>query len=134
MKKFIIITLLLLGLLFLFKINPFVLNKNEVPKKSETGKKIGVEQKISGDKKTETFQKYETEANKTALDLLRRSASVVTKGEKENAYIVEINGRKADERKNEFWAFYLNGKTAQVGAGSYKLKNGDKIEWKIENY
>ena len=46
----------------------------------------------------------------------------------------KINGRRVDDRKNEYWAFYLNGKMAQIGAGSYQLKNGDKIEWKIETY
>ena len=134
MKKLILIILLLPGLLFLFKINPLVLNKNKDPKKSETGKKISVEQKITGINKAEASQKYGIGVNKTALDLLRRSASVVAKGDKENAYIVEINGRRVDDRKNEYWAFYLNGKMAQIGAGSYQLKNGDKIEWKIETY
>lgn len=70
----------------------------------------------------------------TALDYLKSRAKVETKGEGVNAYIVSISGRKADESKREYWAFYINGKLSEVGAGSYILKNGDKIEWKIANY
>ena len=80
------------------------------------------------------FVKHEIIAGKTALDLTKEKADVVTKGEKENAYIIGINGIGAQNSKKEFWAFYINGKLATVGAGSYKLKEGDKIEWKIEKY
>ena len=56
------------------------------------------------------------------------------RGEGKNAYVTGINGREADTKKKEYWAFYVNGKPATVGAGSYILKQADKIEWKIENY
>ncbi len=80
------------------------------------------------------FVKHEISAGKTALDLTKEKADIVTKGEKENTYIIGINGIAAQNSKKEFWAFYVNGKLATVGAGSYKLKEGDKIEWKIEKY
>lgn len=48
--------------------------------------------------------------------------------------IISINGRKADPDKKEFWAFYVNGEMAQVGAAEYITKGTDKIEWKIETY
>ncbi len=70
----------------------------------------------------------------TALQLLSISHKIIEKGEKENAYITEIDGRLASETNKEFWAFYVNGKQAQVGAGSYLIKNNDTIEWKIETY
>ncbi len=44
-----------------------------------------------------------------------------------------IEGRAANSEK-EFWSFYVNGKQAETGAGSYILKNNDTIEWKIEAY
>ena len=46
-------------------------------------------------------------------------------------YVTSINGEKEDSGKN-FWAFYINGKQSKIGAGDYKLKNGDKIIWKLE--
>lgn len=74
-------------------------------------------------------------AGSTALQLLIATEHKVSmKGEKENAFITAINGRVADAAKHEFWAFYVNGKQAVVGAGTYRVKNNDTIEWKIETY
>ena len=70
----------------------------------------------------------------TALELLREAVEVETKGEGISAYVTSIDGLEAEESKKEFWSMYVNGKMASVGAGSYILKNGDIIEWKIENY
>ena len=80
------------------------------------------------------FIKQEIISGKTALDLTKEKANIKTKGEGVNAYITEINGQEALNSKKEYWAFYVNGKMAEVGAGSYQLKDGDKIEWKIEKY
>ncbi|HEX7543097.1 MAG TPA: DUF4430 domain-containing protein [Patescibacteria group bacterium] len=80
------------------------------------------------------FIKQDIAINKTALDLTKEKAKIVTKGEGVNAYVIEINGKLAEDSKKEFWAFYVNDKIAEVGAGSYKLKDGDKIECKIEKY
>lgn len=74
------------------------------------------------------------EDNATALDLIRQKAKVITQGEGQNAFVTEINGKRADNSKKEYWAFYINGKMASVGAGSYQLQNNDKIVWKIEKY
>lgn len=129
-KKFIII--FLFAVVFVIYKYGFSRSNNPTgPKSVKVADKIFVEQKLQND---ESFNKYEVEVNKTALDLLKQSTDVVTKGEKENAYVTEISGRTAEETKKEFWSFYINGKMSAVGAGSYLLKNGDKIEWKIENY
>lgn len=74
---------------------------------------------------------YQIEAGKTALDLLKSSHQVKTKeytgiGE----FVEEIDGIKPDS--SHFWAFYVNGKSSDVGASSYKPQSGDKIEWKLE--
>ncbi|MEI6533019.1 MAG: DUF4430 domain-containing protein [Candidatus Roizmanbacteria bacterium] len=84
--------------------------------------KISKENKISVKDKT------------TALTVLQINNKVVMKGEKEMAFVTGINNRLADDSKHEFWALYVNGKQAQVGAGSYIVKQGDTIEWKIETY
>ena len=87
--------------------------------------------KLAGEK---NFSKSEVVVGKTALDLTKEKANIKTKGEGVNAYVTEINGQEALNSKKEYWAFYVNGKMAEVGAGSYKLKEGDKIEWKLANY
>lgn len=79
-------------------------------------------------------QNVEVEEGKTALDLTKQVTTVETKGEGQNAFITGIGGRVADTAKKEFWEFTVNGKPADVGAGSYKVKNGDKIEWRITTY
>ena len=70
----------------------------------------------------------------TALGLLKQTTKVKTRGDGQNAFVIEINDKVANDKKKEYWAFYINGKLSPVGAGSYELKNADKIEWKIENY
>jgi hypothetical protein len=90
---------------------------------------ITVTQAVEGsnfNKPTEVVQEGET-----ALDLLKRDHQVDTKiysgmGE----FVISIDGIKPDSKR--FWAFYLNGKSSSVGASGYKLKDGDKIEWKLE--
>ena len=79
-------------------------------------------------------QEVGIEEGKTALDLTKKVAKVQTKGEGRDAFVVSIDGKIADSAKKEFWEFLVNGKPAEVGAGSYKLKDGDKIEWRISNY
>lgn len=80
------------------------------------------------------FTSYKIDNGKTALDLLKKTTNIETKGEGLNAYVIKIKGIEAKSDAKEYWAFYVNGKASTVGAGSYKLKSGDKIEWKIETY
>lgn len=75
---------------------------------------------------------YQIKENTTALDLLKTSHQVETKdygslGE----MVVSVDSMKA--RVDQFWAFYVNGKLANVGAGSYILRNHDKVEWKLNS-
>lgn len=104
-------------------------NKIIPGKKIEQASLISIKQAVGGKKKNEQIK-----IGATALQLLNSTHVVVTKGEKENAFITSIDGRAADSQKREFWAFYVNGKQAQVGAGSYFVKKNDTIEWKIETY
>ncbi|MEH7546699.1 MULTISPECIES: DUF4430 domain-containing protein [Bacillaceae] len=43
-----------------------------------------------------------------------------------------INGVKAGE--NQFWAFFINGISAQMGPDSYVLQNGDKITYRLTDF
>ncbi|WP_425956895.1 DUF4430 domain-containing protein [Xylanimonas sp. McL0601] len=82
-----------------------------------------------------TEASYQGVAGKTALELLLQLDPTATAdGEGANAFVTSIGGRKADQSKNEFWAFYVNGKQAQVGAGSYTMTDGDEITWKLETF
>lgn len=74
---------------------------------------------------------YDGVAGKNALALLKASHATETKSYKGLGELVtSIDGVKADSK--HFWSFYLNGEQAQVGAGSYTTKSGDKITWKLE--
>ncbi len=113
-------------------------NTKQVTKQTEVvssvKSEVTVYQKITIDDKTQNFTAYEAQTDETALTLLQRTAQVKMTGEGQNAYVTEINGRKADDKKKEYWAFLVNNKLANVGAGSYKIIKGDKIEWKIETF
>lgn len=74
---------------------------------------------------------YEGEDNTDALTLLKERASI-----KQNALgmVTTINKREAKDQAKEYWAFYVNGEMATVGAAEYITKEGDRIEWRIETY
>ncbi len=74
---------------------------------------------------------YDGVEGKNALELLKTKATVVTKDSAYGEYVDSING-VAGGTDGKYWAFYVNGQMAQVGAADYKTKAGDKIEWKFE--
>lgn len=75
--------------------------------------------------------KYQGVEGKTALELLKNSHTVTTKQFSFGEMVVAIDG--VEPAPNEaYWAFYVNGSLAAVGAGSYVTKNGDQIEWRLE--
>lgn len=77
---------------------------------------------------------YNGQDGKTALELLQSVATIETSGDGEMAFVTSINGVKADPSANQFWAFYINGQSASVGAGSYITKNSDTISWKLDTF
>ena len=76
---------------------------------------------------------YEGVSNETALATLKKLIAVETTSSDFGEQVMSINGLTADSSK-EFWAFYVNGQMASVGAGSYISSAGDKIEWKLETF
>lgn len=74
---------------------------------------------------------YKGESGKDALTLLKQKATVEVD---KSGLVISINGRKADNGKREFWAFYVNGKSASVGPADYQTQDTDTIEWKIDKY
>jgi hypothetical protein len=78
---------------------------------------------------------YEGQDGRTALELLLESdPSAAVSGEGEMAYVTSIGGRAADDSKNEFWALYVDGEMATVGAGSLVTTTGQEITWKLETF
>lgn len=72
---------------------------------------------------------YAGQDGKNALELLQQKNSVDVSAQ---GFVNAINGRKPGDR--EFWAFYVNGKQAEVGAKDYATKTSDEIEWKLETF
>jgi len=66
-----------------------------------------------------------------ALTLLKQKTSVK---QDTTGMVISIASRQADNTQREFWSFYINGESAQVGPASYITKNNDVINWKIEKY
>jgi hypothetical protein len=125
-KKLVII----LGFIFLCIGTALVQFKMQTPQKKTIQRPFFVvKQIIQGDS-----NKIQITSGTTALQLLQMGHKVVMTGQGINAFVTGIDGQVSDSQKKEFWAFYVNGKQAQVGAGSYFLKNNDTIEWKVETY
>lgn len=85
-------------------------------------------------KKPLVFKNQTITPPETAAGLLNKTVGAQTKGKGENTYVIAIGNVTADPSKKQYWAFYINGKLAIIGAGSYQLRPNDHIEWKIETY
>lgn len=103
------------------------------PKKSVSLDTITLRQKITTEGIVSNRQE-KVKKGATALQALYSTHKIKSKGIGQNTFITAIDGREAQADKREFWAFYVNGKQATVGAGTYIVKNNDTIEWKIETY
>lgn len=47
-------------------------------------------------------------------------------------FIEEINGVGSNNQK--YWIYYVNGVKAKTGISNYKIKPGDVVSWKLEDY
>lgn len=95
---------------------------------AEVGSEAGDE--TAADEVTEFS--YEGEDGETALDLLLAAdPEAEVSGEGEMAFVTTIQGRTAEDGA-EFWALYVDGEMAQVGAGALETEDGQEIQWKLE--
>ncbi len=87
---------------------------------------------IPGQGSSTDLIQYPGQSGKTALDLLKAKypGKVETKQSSFGEFVEGINGVKADSK--HFWAFYINGEFANIGAGSYATKEGETLSWKLE--
>jgi len=130
MKKYFFLISFFIVVLSLF----FIFQNNHLPVQEKLINKIVVYQKITTTNQPTDFVKYVVDQSTTAWQLLKQTNQIKTQGEGKMAFVIEINNIVAVQKNKEYWAFYVNGKAAMVGAGSYQLKNSDKIEWKIEKF
>lgn len=90
---------------------------------------VTVKLKVEGSKQAESNLSVGLGTN--ALVVLKLAHTVEAKNyEGVGEMVLAIDGVKPDSK--HFWAFYVNGKSSNVGASSYKIKNGDNLEWKLE--
>lgn len=75
---------------------------------------------------------YDGENGKNALDLLKSKAEIQTQDSSIGVFVISINGISNSE--DHFWMFYVNGELAQVSADQYTTQNGDKIEWRYDQF
>lgn len=95
-----------------------------------TQSKVDEVQSTTTEESSDTFS-YKGSDGVDAFTLLEEQAEIEVS---KSGLIDSINGRKADEKKREFWSFYVNGELANVGPKDYITKSSDLIEWKIETY
>lgn len=106
-----------------------IITKKDQPETEQKIDTVSITFKENGKKLS-----YEGKSGKTALELLTEGTEVTMSGSNENAYVTGINGVEANASANEFWAFYINGESAMVGAGSYKTLDSDVISWELTNF
>ncbi len=75
-------------------------------------------------------RKIEIKAGTNAIDALRIVASIKT--EYGGSFISSINGIVSSSKSD--WFFYINGISANVGAGDYVLRDGDIEHWDFRDW
>jgi len=73
---------------------------------------------------------YKGQNGKNALELLKKHATVQTKHYSFGDMVTSIDGVKGIGPK--YWTFYVNGKAASVGAGSYTMRGTDTLKWRLQ--
>ena len=73
----------------------------------------------------------------TALSVLKKTAdqnnfAIETQSFDFGAFVSSIGGIKPVG--NQYWAFYYNGKYAEVGASDQKVSSGDTTFWQLESF
>ena len=76
------------------------------------------------------YIRYPGKDGKNAFELLKEQVPVESKQYDFGVFIESINAVKPDDK--HFWKLYINGQEAQVGADQLQTKDGDIIEWRIE--
>lgn len=111
--------------------NNIVENDKDITKE----KNLYIKDEVSGKIIVEGYCNFEgrSVADATIEILDKNSISYKTVGNGENVYFSSINEiRERSEGALSGWCYYVNGGKPSVSAGTYKLKKGDKIEWRFK--
>ena len=76
------------------------------------------------------YIRYPGQDGRNAFELLKERTSVESKQYDFGVFIESINGTKPDDK--HFWKLYVNGQASQVGADQLQTKQGDILEWVME--
>lgn len=72
---------------------------------------------------------YAGQDGKNVLELLQQNHSVDVSAQ---GFVNAIDGHKPGD--HEFWAYYVDGVQAAVGAKDYQSKTNETIVWKLESF
>lgn len=64
------------------------------------------------------------------FDVLKENYSI----EDDDGMITAIDGHAQDAKNNKYWVFTINDEQVNVGAKDAKLKNGDRVVFKLEQF
>ncbi len=106
----------------------------EIQQKDQVKEEVKQQQTITvtishfGDEITE--KEIEFTEGQTALEVLQSNFDI----DDADGFITGVEGIAADETKQEFWSFIVNGEMAMVGAGEYELVEDDSITLDLQNW
>lgn len=127
MKKIIIILTIAAGIVGLtFLVKPRELRApTERPVTNDAQIQTSLDKVVS-----ETYVKYSGRTGKTAFALLQETTNIEFKQYDFGVFVESINGVKPDSQ--HFWKLYVNGQESQVGVDQVQTRNGDIVEWRLE--
>lgn len=96
------------------------------------GQKTSNEPQTNQEAKAAEAVSYNCEAGQTAYTLLAATYSVETKDTSFGRQVMAINSIRPND--SQFWAFYIDGQSATVGADSYTCHGNEMIRWRIESF
>lgn len=94
---------------------------------------ISVKQVVVFSDKKKVTKELNPKSGTTALDLIKSTHKVEVKKYSFGTIAESIDGIKNGSNK-KYWIYFVNGNESKIGADSYKIKNGDTIEWKFKEY
>lgn len=99
---------------------------------SEQNNELTASITISLDQETEIIEEKDVSFEEGALllDVLKENFEI----EEKDGFVTSIEGISAKEGETKFWAFFVNGEMATVGAGEYEVKSGDSISFDFQSW
>lgn len=130
LKRLMVVSLLLLtSIITLGCVNVGETNTATDQQIEKTGQKsVEVTITLSEGDKSFSKKKISVPENETLAIILDENYTVKS----DKGMITSLEGRSQIPDENKYWLFDVNGKSSTVGAESYKVQAGDKIDWKLD--